>query len=1636
MSTCKIFDEKNLKNILVLNVLVPLAKYVKDSNNEALQIAINEIKGELESYEINDVDTYNKIINLISRVINLNTIDQILRGTTDKNVASTAINSVYQAANSVFSKVKNKINDNDNLNELKEIDVNDADDLDMGGVPSSPVSISIEDIFREYPLLRSYFEESTTQNISSNSIVNFQKGELVDNSNKLNLLLCDAKNEYYKTLKNYIVQQYKKIGVNLTLPESLYTKDGKLIPEAQKFLDKLIDESSKVFSKNLGIINKNYLDRNQDPEKIKSVNALVAYIMLIDNNFDHVIKESIGNRVKIKNVLPLLSEASQNKYTLVLQNRRSKDIVGDDRLTDGKAKAGSISKFLVETTPILNSVTGEPTGEYVSYEQFFTTTSRFSDPEITSKVTSDRLIKILSNLREGNSTLTMKKLLQDILIQDKITITTTDKQLSARYIKELQLGQTELNILYSIYKRFYASSINSLYGIEQKHFRNSHTINNWSYLDSVTQLMLRIDISGYLKADKMGELQKISPSVSKSILPIIDKMESRIAYDSFGNNVLHQVYSLRKNDNDILFQFVGKYQSDKPCTVILNTKNNSGKKVRFIKDGKTYYLNSDKFIQPIDMSILYEYSKNNNLDLNLTEPQKNFINCINTISDFTGFQFLGKDFDVLEKLLVLYNNDHIKLLENLFLIVHSNANAILLSIEYDNSGYTLPFKDFLLQQGYKLRDHYNYYSGDIKLNRTNIGDSLEFLATAFHQAKGRIVKTLKDSQSNAIPLTRGYTLANHIQEDVLNLLSRKDHCYGKTLFGNPENLKLIGRALLYVDEANFFGEVKNIRKLNESELNYSFLVNRFFNALRSDDYNTQPVNYSDKPSMEVFPIPLSGLKYGGKSLNLKSMPFDSIKQLIKATIGGYYQDQLLNTVLDYAKIFLRNGNIPEFISERLPEDIRNRIQEKILKSESSIADLVRQIEEKQDDIDKAVDDDKKNQEIQERLKLEAKLSRQQLLKGLKLNDFIEILKVVTEKEFRELAWNNNNNPVKIIEEVHFGKGDAFVFNDIEYKGLKPNTLAVYSGTKMYGDNFEKHLQVEYKKFIRDLINCDFNLYTQHYDGSDNEVVKEALEKTMQSEIKNWVKNSRVLLAKDENGNEIDTIEKLNDSKILKLNPILERYFLVTFLLSYNLRLITTGSELGHANKAKAEKKDGEYDEFKYIEAELSSRDSSANKRHIDMGAPGTLTARSSIYGIPKVLREAIIKDEKALVHNINGEKGSVDACDGGAPLNPVVALLYLDGMQDCRLGGETFKTMRSEYQERHGTKILYKDAEYPRYNNIFRDNQKSTNNPLDNFRKMMDMEWDVEHDEADTMPEILKKYDRENPNLAYRIDITKNLFGNKVTIAQRFPEGLYFKNGTKIYKLKDIESKEEYGKYNVTYDQVEFKNNTATEIEGTSITAEKFINSNWDLYQVLGSCYSGHFNLRGKFIYDDSSLFALVNYVNNTGKAYNSTGRTRLQKEGGLQLSQDNTWQPLKNKMIATTPFLTAVKTGAANVNDSDVLSDPNKKFKYTLMSSKNWFAVQDYDHTVTDGEAILTEFSQVITSMAAGGYLHNNTKELFRSLSSFSLLEVADLIDAVKKYVNNNFDPESKSKIYHIIGQCLIKSENREVYYKPQYFK
>ena len=131
--------------------------------------------------------------------------------------------------------------------------------------------------------------------------------------------------------------------------------------------------------------------------------------------------------------------------------------------------------------------------------------------------------------------------------------------------------------------------------------------------------------------------------------------------------------------------------------------------------------------------------------------------------------------------------------------------------------------------------------------------------------------------------------------------------------------------------------------------------------------------------------------------------------------------------------------------------------------------------------------------------------------------------------------------------------------------------------------------------------------------------------------------------------------------------------------------------------------------------------------------------------------------------------------------------------------------------------------------------------------------------------------------------------------------------------------------------------------------------------------------------------------------------------------------------MISSIAFMSAVKSGATNVNPHQKLKDTSKDVSsrlYTsLMSSKNWFAVQDYDHIVVDGESVLTEFSQVITSMSAGGYIHGTTEELFSALAQYSLSEAAELISSVKSYVESNFDPDSKSKLYHIIGSYLVKA-------------
>nr|DAP08352.1 MAG TPA: hypothetical protein [Bacteriophage sp.] len=73
-----------------------------------------------------------------------------------------------------------------------------------------------------------------------------------------------------------------------------------------------------------------------------------------------------------------------------------------------------------------------------------------------------------------------------------------------------------------------------------------------------------------------------------------------------------------------------------------------------------------------------------------------------------------------------------------------------------------------------------------------------------------------------------------------------------------------------------------------------------------------------------------------------------------------------------------------------------------------------------------------------------------------------------------------------------------------------------------------------------------------------------------------------------------------------------------------------------------------------------------------------------------------------------------------------------------------------------------------------------------------------------------------------------------------------------------------------------------------------------------------------------------------------------------------------------------AVKNGVGNINPTSSWYD-DTEFSYMTIGSDTYGIQQDSDHTAD--EAHMTEFSQVISSLDAGGYLHDYVTQIYQQL-------------------------------------------------------
>ena len=433
------------------------------------------------------------------------------------------------------------------------------------------------------------------------------------------------------------------------------------------------------------------------------------------------------------------------------------------------------------------------------------------------------------------------------------------------------------------------------------------------------------------------------------------------------------------------------------------------------------------------------------------------------------------------------------------------------------------------------------------------------------------------------------------------------------------------------------------------------------------------------------------------------------------------------------------------------------------------------------------------------------------------------------------------------------------------------------------------------------------------------------------------------------------------------------------------------------------------------------------KRNVIIPATLQYEQQGTLNGVPKKMKVAVIKDTEAQVFNFRGEvKDSLEARDGSAYINPFISILENGSLQDQKVGVDK-KPIWHSFNARTGTATLLKFAAFTITSERMRTSLNSDYSLFNLFKQMTNIQWYEDGKWTNSLGVEINLTDYKGIDERYRTSFPRYLNGHRL-VYETSTKGIYreitdFQRDEKgYYTLEkelnslDIQLSDEpikvYHFFNANSEHVK--------LEGDNITISKglhTINSLFELYQSMGGIYAGEFlvdhtGTKKKFTYNDIASEVVVSFMNNVTSRIGNI----------MPYDSDNYYQPLKEMMISYAANTTAVKNGAANVNEEEAWKGQTK-LKYMTLDSDGLGSQLDSDHDVAEAE--LTEFTQVIAALEAGGRKHYKVKGIYNALgnlafsaSSIELERVAKLIQAENLGLSLE---EVKNELYNIIGKTII---------------
>lgn len=467
---------------------------------------------------------------------------------------------------------------------------------------------------------------------------------------------------------------------------------------------------------------------------------------------------------------------------------------------------------------------------------------------------------------------------------------------------------------------------------------------------------------------------------------------------------------------------------------------------------------------------------------------------------------------------------------------------------------------------------------------------------------------------------------------------------------------------------------------------------------------------------------------------------------------------------------------------------------------------------------------------------------------------------------------------------------------------------------------------------------------------------------------------------------------------LDLNNLLRQYNYLDYLFSQEYLISTVGSHIAHPDKNKIDIPNNTKLD---ILSEESARFNAQHKRNVSQTATMKEYQLNDIFGVSTDMNVAVVKDIIDFQNTVNGDTDKIKPYDGACIVNPFMVLL-----ENYSLGadaaGYVKKPFFHAFKERFGTGIIIKTAGF----GITNDNLRNLQGTKILMKKMTNRKW------RDHNGNVITEY---------------NVFDSKI------PGGTFSGNSyDKIFYMKDGVIYQRSIEYisGMNYKITDYQLNDLGQVVSES-SFEQIIDTNYKLWNAFGGEFSCHYdNKKDAYIYDESSIEAVVEIMNSTGYVLNPKGEIRY---------QEDFYQPLKHADIHYLATEGAIKQGASNINSARVYvtstleSDDYDDLSLSYMKVKLYQAGIQLDKEHHADKAELSLMTQVISACALKGYTISEALHLYQALASIGEAQLSEFYKIVKDYVtlDENASQEEKltltDKIRGLLYDTLISTLSKQ---------